>query len=256
MKPNVKNYYKGTRQAYPTMPASEVLERIRKYIGTPAEDLKKAAPIHPYYGPRGAWNPEFDSFGSKHLRCVDHYARAGLRHVADAHEIDRNLAQGWYIDFRCDYETVTAAVFQIPGRDNRAYYFAGHWDPWNEHMAVIDCDPHIGEIRGTGYSPVHGYEQAAIDAARSADSFAQAFAEEQREYDLKSNAECRIDELHSQVRGSIDEFHGLKVDIQANKLPTNVCQRIRTDMQQIRHSVRKDIKEIIEIKDNPYTLLT
>lgn len=106
-------------------------------------------------------------------------ADIGLREVDHADEIypEAIKHRGWYTDDDRMNETVRGHVWQLPAKNGRARYVSGFQDPWNDGQGVIDRhDITIGDSREE-YD-----DQARREAALAADSIAERYAEEERDY--------------------------------------------------------------------------
>ena len=180
--------YKATRSHMPYLKAEAVLSAVRA----------KSPLVTRYSKFKHIWNPVFTPTGS-HRKCrwVENTDDAGLRFVGFADELIRLNQTGWYADQWQD-ETYRGAVWQIPARNGCAQYLAGYVDSMNENAALLDMDIIIGT---RGFHSTYGdHDDALIDAARDADSFAEHMAEESREFYLKDMAEQRAEELREEAK--------------------------------------------------------
>jgi len=134
------------------------------------------------------YNPPSTERGHENERWIEN-ASNGLRFVGLAHDVARDNNRprliehtGWYVD---DFqsETVSGAVLQLPARNGVPQYLAAVQDPWNDDAFLVDFsimdDP--------------------CDAARTANSMAETYAENAREYQRIANAEQRIDEISDEL---------------------------------------------------------
>jgi protein-L-isoaspartate O-methyltransferase len=125
------------------------------------------------------WKPEKHS--GQRYRFVEH-PHDGLRFVGDVQDIrmpgsgnlpyiDRAMVDhnGWYVDNYQD-ETVCGRVYQLPARGGKWQYVPAISDPWNDG-AILDFHSVTDDIK---------------DAIRWADSMAETYAEDEREYQVVS----------------------------------------------------------------------
>jgi len=130
---------------------------------------------------------------------------------------------GWYID-NFKNETVRGVVLTLPGRRGFA---AGYADPFNfsDKMMTGPCAVEITEI----------FEDEC-DAACTADSLAENYADEAREEDAKFQAERQIENTRDEIKSLVAEILGLVHGIRRSTLDSVVCDRLRRD---IRHLLAK-----------------
>ncbi len=187
--------YKATRSWYPLKPASQILSLVR------ANDLC----VQKYPKSKHVYNPSFIPEEEKQWQSRDHHYRwventdfAGLRTVGFADELTRIDHKGWYCDPHefGSGELYRGIVFQLPARRGFPQYVYGYVDPFNECAASIDFDimegPHNGEDQDTSIE-LHA-------AANAADSMAQMFAERERDYQIKFQAEQIADVRRSEAK--------------------------------------------------------
>ena len=212
--------YRATRSHFPTKPAREVLDAVRRRAPWVKEFRKWTRPYNP------------PSEGGA-VRWIENTSEVGLRFIGYADEIAGLRHRGWYIDpFSYDDEdTLRGAVWQLPARHGRAQYVAGYVDPMNEGAARIDFDVIEGERGGCDYD----HEDAAREAARCADSLAERTAEDEREYRLADAAKQRADELREE----------------ANEMRAELCDRIR----ETRARIAELREEAAEVEECPSALL-
>ena len=117
------------------------------------------------------YNPESQE---NHYRWVENIGE-GLRHVGASHDIVRLNHTGWFTD-DVFQETVHGSVYQLPARDGKAQYVPAVDDPCNDNCALVDF---------------RSVTDDKEDAARWADSMAERYAEDEREYAAKDRAEQR-----------------------------------------------------------------
>lgn len=159
-------------------------------------DVEKHVDRYPSLGDIGAAS-------EKGARFVERPAANGLRFVGYADKLARLNHTGWYTD-RDGSSKIRGVVYQLPARGGRAVYVAGHDDENNGGAdfggpALLDfSNLFLGEVGGNEY-PFEP-EQAARDAAYSADSFAEREAEEEREYQAAWQAGNKFGDVRGEYR--------------------------------------------------------
>lgn len=178
---------------------------------------------HVLYNPE--WKPE-NPHGDRY-RWVENPSD-GLRRVGKVHEIARNAgwygrcwdAQGWYLD-SFQSETTQALVFQLPARDGKPCYVPGNSNPYND-AAILDFHSVTDELR---------------DACRWAQSMAEQYAEDCREWEAKDLAETRIEEIDSEVKGLRDSIRAVCREIRGK------CEQL-AGMEQVKAMIRREVKRV------------
>jgi hypothetical protein len=184
------------------------------------------------------WTPHVDNtvpryrLDDRRFRWVE-YPANGLRFIGKAHEIrgsgdgnipyfDRSLVEhhGWYTDSFQD-ETVCGEVYQLPARNGVSQYVPAIEDKDNDG-AILDF---------------HSITDDMKDAVRWSDSMAERFAEDEREYQLRTRAEERIEEIKEEVSKSRAEFKALARELRAN------CDKV-TGMTELQKLVRRAYKSM------------
>jgi len=112
-------------------------------------------------------------------------------------------------------------VFQLPGRDGKPCYIPANSDPYND-AAVLDFHLVTDELR---------------DACTWAQSMAERYAEDCREWEAKQSAETRIEEIDSEVNGLRDSLRAICREIRGK------CEQL-AGMEQVKAMVRREVKRV------------
>lgn len=154
-------------------------------------------------------NPRFPAEGRNagQMQWIEKPASMGLRFVGYADDLASIGHTGWYTDLDC-FESIRGVVYQLPGRNGRARFVAGHDNRDNgaaddggpaliDWSTIYESDFEQGlaaarrmigasywtpAMDSPGYWARAAHKTARKDAARGADSFAESQAEDEREY--------------------------------------------------------------------------
>lgn len=155
--------------------------------------------------------------------------------------IDGIRHTGWYVDSFQD-EITRGAVFRVKGK--RAW-IAACTDPWN------DRGPVIVKVKQNGSPYLY---DSSEEAARSADGFAETYAEFCREDDAKQLAKRDIEEAQEEIarlRTTIRELVGdMRTDPGEAKVPDSICRELWTSIRRYRHDMHDEWKKIQKRKDD------
>ncbi len=193
------------------------------------------------------YNPVWTPEGTRdRLRCVEN-ASHGLRVVGKSHDIlPRHRHTGWYVDLFDYSETVCGVVLQLPARNGSPCYVPAVTDPNND-----DCY----------YAAFDDTTDDKEDCARTADGLAEAYAEREREYQIKASAELDIETAHKEIaklraqhRDTVQELRSVARAMPASDAP-RLCAAIRRDLARMRDSVREEVKRIRKLTEDPSALL-
>lgn len=156
-------------------PAGQALQLARK-------DFWQGTRRYPG-GPVYAWNRPADD-GSIWIESA---TEAGLRFVNFSDKICGHISHtGWYTSENGDNgESLRGAVLQLPAKAGRVRFMAGYADPNNDGAyrldgAIYEAAP--DDDNGDAWNNDPGDRDAALEAARAADSFAEKTAESERDY--------------------------------------------------------------------------
>ncbi len=165
-------------------------------------------------------HPEFSAWGprNKAVRYIPDINVIGIRYVGLAHHIVDMDHQGWLTSENGDNgEIVQGEIYQLPGRNGKPIFVAGHSDPNNDSAATID----FGTLyTGTPDGSWDAYgARDKRDAARAADDMARRYGEEETEHGRHWQAGARFVDIgceHSEARkatlAALREFHGSSSD--------------------------------------------
>ena len=178
--------YAATRTHHRHVPASEVLNWIRSKDRRVTQYPKWGAP----------YNPRID--GQDHVRWIENIGEAGLRSCGFADEIVSSIEhKGWYADpHGFDDNVYRGIVCQLPARNGFPQYVYGYADPNNEGAALIDSDIIEGQLNGDEDNA----SAEIFAAARAADSMAQRYAEEEKDYQMKESARIAAEEKRDEAK--------------------------------------------------------
>ena len=190
----------------------------------------------------------------RRFRWVEHPS-AGLRFVGKAHEIrsdgDGNRPyiaralvdhNGWYTDSLQD-ELAWGEVYQLPARNGESVYVpairTSNDDRDGNDGAVLDFHATTSDLK---------------DAIRWADSMAERFAEDEREYQVRESAKMRIEENTDAIKQAYTDFKNLCREIRANcdavKGLEHVRKLIHAEYRRVKRTVAKMRKENAKLTDN------
>lgn len=181
-----------------------------------------------------AYNQESEK--SRYRWVEDIESVPGIRRVGKAHEIKGNKVPwhiegtesfhrslidntGWYVD-SWGNESVSGEVYQLPARDGQAIYVSAIEDHNGNGGALIDFHSGTDDIRQAIYT---------------ADSMAKRYAEDEREYQAKDQAEQQIADIDVEVKTLREKFKGLAREIRAN------CDKL-VGLDRVRGLVREEYK--------------
>ncbi len=190
------------------------------------------------------YNPASTIHGYENVRWVENVSR-GLRLVGFADEIAQKEGnwrainhKGWFTDDDGDGETYRGIVYKLPRRHGLPTYVYGYADPCNADCALLCFDP----------------TTEVMDAARSADRFAEICAEEERDYQRAWRAGRDYEELAEQIKEERTEALKLAEEMRAAKrarveAPT-ICTVLRGKIFALYHSIQRARAKRIELLDN------
>lgn len=165
------------------------------------------------------------------LQWCENPSAFGLRFVGNADDLARIDHKGWYIDSH-QSETIRGVVYQLPARDGKCVYVAGHDDANNPGTAHLDFSDLI-------YGEADDSDNAKRDAARRADSIAENTAESMREYDEAWQAGSRAAELHGEAIETRESLLAFLKDVRAKRAA--LC-----DAPALIEAAREHVSDLIE----------
>lgn len=189
------------------------------------------------------WAKPLTNPGIGTTQWIETPSAMGLRFVGYADKISDHINHtGWYTD-AYQNETIRGVVYQLPGRNGKARFVAGHDNPDN---GKADCDGpafidwstihesdfaaelatarrQIGRSHWTpamdspGYWADAAHESARLEAARAADEFTRVEAESMVDYDRAWQAGNQYAEALAEVRETKAELRALLTERRAAK---------------------------------------
>lgn len=175
--------------------------------------------------------------GSSTCRWVEDPANdAGLRYVGTAEELAGLRHSGWFLD-SFQEDTARGAVYQLPAKDGRERYLAAILDPFNDGPAMVEVDA-IAEDEDT--------------AARWADQLAEVYAEAEREYHAKDEAEQQAEHCRETIRAARERHSLLTRDLRQTRhsLTPLLLDEARASLARLRRAARKARERIRELEEN------
>jgi len=188
--------------AWQALPIRARLAAIRKYAapGYPCRPTNipfPAAPTAADWRRALIHDPAFMQADVPHVTEQEwHSINLSSAHVRDywrGKDLTRHAA-GWYVDDFCNDVTEPYAV-QLDRFPN--YIFPAITDPWNDWVTV-DIADHFPNT-----------EQGRLDAIHAANSWAEKWAENSREYYAKEEARARLADIRAEVRELIADIRAL-----------------------------------------------
>lgn len=129
----------------------------------------------------GVYNPP--SQKDPNIRWIENVSTM-LRKVGYADDICQSINhKGWYADEYGD-SIYRGIVYRLPAREGKSLFVYGYADPWNDDCALLDFD----------------YTDCEKDAALKADSMAERYAEEEKDYRIQESAESRIEDIQGELK--------------------------------------------------------
>jgi len=188
--------------AWQALPIRARLAAIRKYAAPgypcrPANIPFPAAPTMADWRRALIHDPAFMQADIPHVTEQEwHSLELSSAHVRDywrGKDLTRHAA-GWYVDDFCHDVTEPYAVQLDRFPD---YIFPAISDPWNDCVTVDIADHFPNTVRGR------------LDAIHAANSWAEKWAENSREYYAKEEARARLADIRTEVRELIADIRAL-----------------------------------------------
>lgn len=163
-----------------------------------------------------------------------------FRFVGLAHKIVRMEHTGWYVQHGECGETTRGVVYMLP---HSRCFLAAATDAWQSRDD--GKGPCVFEVNSLGAPCVYATKE---DAAYAADSFAERYAESQREDDRlhgerqkaekdAEDATKELDELRSDARGLLSE-------IRESRLSNGLCARLTRELHAMRAKMHRAFREL------------
>lgn len=211
---------------------------VQAYLDRAKRRLKEGIIYNSEHVPtKTVWGKEVPDPNGNRYRWVEHPG-SGLRFVGKAHDIrgsgdgnipyfDRALIDhtGWFTDVFHD-EKVAGEVYQLPTHDGKSMYIPAVEDPCNDG-ALLDF---------------HSITDDLHDAIRWADSMAERYADDAREYSAKDTAEQRIESINEELKTDRQSIKALTAELKQTKginPKGEVCKALRAHIAGIRGSMRE-----------------
>lgn len=215
----------------------EAPRRARGCLMDARRDVAKGIKRYPRSGT--ATNPRM----ANGQQWIERPADIGLRFVGYADKVRPSIKHsGWYSD-NDQRSLIRGVVYQLPGRDGKARYVAGHdnqdkraadaggpalidWsqihesdfvDEMNRALAGIGKTYQSAAMRKPGYWAQAAHETASREAAYAADQLAEGAAEEEREYNAAWQAGQRWNELGEQIEAERKDALALLAERRATR---------------------------------------
>lgn len=191
------------------------------------------------------YNPvhKIDSLRSRRLRWIEH-ASKGLRIVGYADKIIRLSHRGWFLDPLGDGEVARGAVLRLTRAAGDARFLAAIEDPYNPDCYIASMERF----------------DDADEAAHDADSMAEAYAEAERDYQTRETAAGMIEADREEIRETRKTFSAIVAEMRAMRELARdtpiICKALRAQLNTLRATVRKDIRNIRKLREDPYAWLS
>lgn len=180
----------------------------------------------------------------------------GLRFIDYSDKLlDRMRHTGWHSRFDYYDSAYRGCVLQLPGRKGESRFIAAYEES-DSGGYVLDLSRgavFVSPRETEGYEVRPRDQDAARDAARAADSFAEREAEEAREYDTAWQAGRRWAELKEEEAAErkaalvlAGEARALRVKVGPDEAPT-VCASLRREIRAAWRSITKSRGEREEL---------
>lgn len=183
---------------------------------------------------------------------IERPADMGLRFVGYCDKIRDSIGHtGWYTDCYNE-ESIRGVVYQLPGRDGKARFVAGHDNPNNGAAdaggpAFVDFSE-IYEESCVGFnydgSTYASDLDACRDAAGAADEFTRIEAEKEKEYSTAWQAGARYAdaiqeraEIKTELRALLVERRNLKA--QASAATVAICSAVESQARDMLATIAK-----------------
>lgn len=210
-----------------------------------------------YWRDRGLWEPRYITRTEKGELVVDDLGQLGYV-LGDAHELTRGIKYtGWYADNSYGGNMVVGVVVRIRCPKGTLYVPATRYTECDGETAYI-----ADAVLVPKGSPEEDHDEAARDAARTADGYAEREAETCREDASKEQAEMDIDEargtiheLNKALRLKMCEFEFLMLRraVKAGTAPQGAYDTLVEAIQPLLEARREQFALIEARTDNPWT---
>lgn len=224
---------------------------------TVAEVKAAKGNLNPYFG----IGPKSRITGTERFsaRWVEDPEDVGLVFLGDFNKVARDNDRprmfdhnGWYLDDEdCGFsgpsiELARGVVYMLRGPRDKAgkrahFYYAGIADPSNSN--ADGSGPCMLDMRETFGDP--------CEAARRADSMAEQYADDERDYRRASNARTRFDDLGEEVKehrkAALALIREIKTACPSIKDLPAIRDALRENLEKLRRQIRKARKKRAEL---------
>lgn len=178
---------------------------------------------------------------------VDSLERCPLNLEGDAHELTRLDHTGWYTDHHCD-DVLKGAV--VAYRNPRTLDSEDAETGNLSHKVYLSATYCTGWDGATIYTR-HSYETAS-DAAQAADRIAERMAEDEREYQAKSEAEQQTLSAREEIHELNRQFFALRGEMKklAPVQAPTICATLHADLKRIIRERSRLFDRIAKLTDN------
>jgi hypothetical protein len=194
--------YLAKRRKRPETPAARALEMARADVTrTEGRGFYPATYRASVYA--GAWEGADERGRLPRQSDRAYYADewpAGFRLVGVADSILGSRNRGYYTDSDGCGGSFRGYVLQLPGRNGESRFVPGIAHTENCGVTVWPADIYSGDSRGGRWASTDEADEAKRDAARAADSYAEAAAERERDYNDSWQAGCEAGRLRAEAR--------------------------------------------------------
>jgi len=175
------------------------------------------------------------TFGRWHESPDTLFRFAGL-----SHKLARLRHTGWYVRHDECGEVTRGIVYMLP---HSRCFLAAATDAWNGNGD--GTGPCVFEVTASGAPCVYATKE---DAAYAADSFAERYAESQREddrlYSERQKAELDAEDATKELSDLRSDARGLLSEIRESSLSSGLCARLTREFKRLRHKMHEAFQEI------------
>lgn len=163
-----------------------------------------------------------------------------FRFVGLSHKIVRLDHTGWYVQHDECGETTRGVVYMLP---HSRCFIAAATDAWN---GGDDGEgPCVFEVNEKGAPRVYATKE---DAAHAADSFAERYAESQREDDRlfgeRQKAEIDAEDASKELDELRDDARALLSEIRDSRLSSGLCARLTREFHAMRAKMHRAFQDL------------
>lgn len=239
---DIKTAFRRVRSAF-NCRAVDALRRAREALEN--GDYKTTFGRVAHFGWTKSVKPFGDGEGFKIAGTILHWCEnpesLGMRDCGDAHDIVRLDHTGWYVD-TLECETAKGAVYRW-GR----FYIPVIRDPYNDGPVMLEWSERVA--CADGVDDCDADNSALREAARCADSLAEAYAEASREHDTAWQAGSQWADLHAENSELRKKALALIADIKKQTFSGPICDALREKLNDWRDTIRDNQNTMARLKD-------